>query len=265
VITSVERLSKVLASRGVAARRKCEVLIAAGRVWVNGQVVMEQGVLVDPEKDRIEVDGHLVQRVHRVYVLLHKPVGYVSTAKDPRGRPTVLDLVPIEQRVYPVGRLDMNSEGLMLLTNDGTLTEKLLHPRYGHEREYWVLVEGNSLGEAIERLRHGVELDDGSAKAVSASILPTRVVRRQLLCGGDGKNRTSGTWLRIVIREGRKHQIRRMCEAVGNPVVRLIRMRMGPLHLGELAPGAWRHLTDDELECLRQAFATHQTNCGMDL
>ena len=214
---------------------------------------MKQGLRVDSEKDRITVDGRIVKEVHRVYVILNKPVGYVSTAKDSRGRPTVLDLVSIDQRIYPVGRLDMSSEGLLLLTNDGAITNRLTHPRYQHEREYWVLVEGKDLDEAIACLQKGVELEDGSAQAAYSSILPARVVRRQLLRGGMQNDRTSGRWLRIVIREGRKHQIRRMCEAVGQPVGRLIRVRMGPLHLGDLAAGAWRHLTDDEVESLYKA------------
>ncbi|MCG2768760.1 MAG: pseudouridine synthase [Chloroflexota bacterium] len=253
----MDRLSKVLANRGIASRRRCEELIEAGRVRVNGQVVMKQGVRVDPEKDRITVDGRFVREVHSVYVLLNKPVGYVSTAKDPQGRPTVLDLVPIDQRIYPVGRLDMSSEGLLLMTNDGAIADRLTHPRYEHEREYWALVEGRDLGEAISRLRKGVELEDGSAQATSSSILPDQVVRRQLLRGGTQNEGTSGRWLRIVIREGRKRQIRRMCEAVGNPVARLIRVRMGPLHLGDLAPGAWRYLTDDEVESLYKAVGMH--------
>jgi len=253
----MDRLSKVLANRGIASRRRCEELIEAGRVRVNGQIVRKQGVRVDPEEDHIEIDGRFVQEVHRVYVLLNKPAGYVSTAKDPQGRPTVLDLVPIGQRIYPVGRLDLGSEGLLLLTNDGAIADRLTHPRYEHEREYWVLVAGRDLGEAIARLRKGVELEDGNAQVVSSSILSARVVKRQLLSGGMQNDRISGRWLRIVIREGRNRQIRRMCEAVGNPVSRLIRVRMGPLHLGDLAPGAWRYLNDDEVESLYEAVGMH--------
>lgn len=200
-----------------------------------------------------------MREIQSVYVLLNKPIGYVSTAKDPQGRPTVIDLVPIDQRIYPVGRLDMSSEGLLLLTNDGAIADRLTHPRYEHEREYWALVEGRNLGEAIARLRKGVKLEDGTARAAYSSILSARVVRKQLLRGSTQNSRTSGRWLRIVIREGRKHQIRRMCEAVGNPVARLIRVRMGPLHLGDLALGAWRHLTADEVKSLYGAVGKPQS------
>ncbi len=260
--TEVDRLSKVLASRGVASRRKCENLIAAGRVRVDGRVVTEQGARVDPGGARIEVDGRVVSEVRRLYVLLHKPAGCVSTARDPQGRPTVLELVPIGARLFPVGRLDMNSEGLLLLTNDGALAELLTHPRYEHEREYWVLVNGVPTEEAIDRLRIGVELEDGRSWPASVSTLPRRAVGRRLLCRSARTGRASGTWLRVIIHEGRKRQIRRMCEAVGHPVRRLIRVRMGPLHLGELAVGSWRHLKDDEVADLRQAVEVGQTESG---
>ena len=251
------RLSKILANRGIASRRRCEELIEAGRVRVNGKVITKQGVRVDSEKDRITVDGQIVREVHKVYILLNKPVGYVSTAKDQRGRPTVLDLVSIDQRVFPVGRLDMNSEGLLLLTNDGAIADRLTHPRYEHEREYWVLLDGEDMGEAMASLQKGVQLEDGRAQAAYSSLLRPRVVRRQLLRGDMENDHTLGRWLRIVIREGRKRQIRRMCEAVGHSVQRLIRVRMGPLYLGALAAGTWRHLTEEEVDTLQKAVGTH--------
>lgn len=254
----MERLSKVMANRNVASRRKCEELIAAGRVQVNGRVIAEQGVRVDPGRDRIEADGCLVSETRRLYILLHKPPGWVSTAKDPQGRPTVVELVSINERLYPAGRLDMNSEGLLLLTNDGALTERLTHPRYEHEREYWVEVEGRPSDEAILKLRDGVELEDGRTWPASVGILSDGAGRSRFL-EGEG-DRTAGTWLRITIHEGRKRQVRRMCEAVGYPVRRLIRVRMGPLLLGKLARGEWRYLTRDEVKRLRRAVGLEQVD-----
>jgi len=250
----MERLAKVLARRGVASRRRCEDLIAAGRVRVNGRVVTRQGVRVDPDRDWIEVDGRRVRPISPVYILLNKPPGFVSTAMDPQGRPVVLDLVPIGQRFYPVGRLDINSEGLMLLTNDGRVTERLTHPRYEHEREYWVLVRGRPSVKDVARLRQGVELDDGLTSPASVSFLSARTVMRGLSWLEDAADDAAGTWLRIVIHEGRKRQVRRMCEAIGHPLVRLIRVRMGPLCLGDLAPGTWRRLTPDEVGKLREVL-----------
>jgi len=246
----VDRLSKVLAHRGVASRRRCEELIGSGRIRVNGRIVTEQGVKVDPERDSITLDGKPVQRAGKVYILLHKPAGYVSTSKDPQGRPTVLDLVPVRERVYPVGRLDMHSEGLLLLTNDGAVTERLTHPRYEHDREYWVLVNDRPSGRALDRLREGVELEDGRTWPALVSRLPQGEVQGALPSLKDAGKQASGTWLRVVIHEGRKRQVRRMCEAIGHPVRRLVRVRMGPLRLGDLKPGDWRHLSGREIRQL---------------
>jgi len=234
----MERLQKALARAGVASRRKAEGLIQAGRVRVNDRVVTKLGTRVDPEQDVIIVDGQPIsQPVSHTYILLHKPRGVLSTTNDPHGRPTVLDLVRTKARVYPVGRLDRDSEGLILLTDDGELTYRLTHPRYEHEKEYRVLVEGHIGERALQRLREGVELEDGLT-------WPAQVERLEEEGGG--------TWLRMVIHEGRKRQVRRMCQAVGHPVRRLIRVRMGSLNLGELRAGEWRYLTTSEVRALKK-------------
>jgi cytidylate kinase len=234
-----ERLHKILAHAGVASRRKCEDLIAAGRVTVNGELASTPGQRVDPEHDRIEVDGESISlpQTH-TYVMLNKPAGYLSTVRDPHGRPTVLDLLETDKRLYPVGRLDMDSEGLMLLTDDGGLTQRLTHPSYEHEKEYHVRVKGQPTQRNLELLREGIELEDGFTWPAEVSAL---------------RQEQGDTWLRFVIHEGRKRQLRRMCEAVGHPVRRLIRVRMGPLSLGNLAPGQYRILTKGEQAQLRQA------------
>jgi cytidylate kinase len=237
----MERLQKVLAHAGVASRRRAEELILAGRVQVNGQVVTELGMKVDAERDAIAVDGGAIRPpAARTYILLHKPRGVLSTTDDPRGRPTILDLVETRARVYPVGRLDKDSEGLILLTDDGALAHQLTHPRYEHEREYRVLVRGRPDSVALRRLREGVELEDGMTWPA--------VVRPEVAEAGGGEE--NATWLRMVIHEGRKRQVRRMCQAVGHPVQRLIRVRMGSLELGELPSGVWRYLVDEEIRAL---------------
>lgn len=236
-----ERLQKVMARAGIGSRRACEELILQGRVQVNGQTVTELGSRADPLHDEIVVDGQPLAAAPLVYLLLHKPPGYLSTTDDPYGRPTVIDLLSVPHRVYPVGRLDMDSEGLLLLTNDGPLTQRITHPRYQHEREYRVLVRGRPGRRALRTLRQGVELEDGKTS-------PARVRLIQV----QGEPAAKGmAWLRIILREGRKRQIRRMCAAVGHPAQRLIRVRMGPLHLGNLKPGASRWLTRQEVKSLR--------------
>ncbi len=229
-----ERLQKVLAARGWGSRRVCEELIAGGRVQVNGEVAV-LGRRVDVEVDRVTVDGAPVG-VHPelVYYLLNKPPGAVTTAKDTHGRRTVVDLVPSEPRVFPVGRLDAESEGLLILTNDGDLAHALTHPSHGVDKEYLVHVDGVVDAGGLRRLRDGVELEDG----ITA---PARVSQP-----------TAGV-LRITIHEGRNRQIRRMCAAIGRPVRRLVRVRIGPLRDAHLAPGAWRALTDQEVIELTQA------------
>ncbi|MGH9246993.1 MAG: pseudouridine synthase [Acidimicrobiales bacterium] len=233
------RLQKVLARAGIGSRRSCEGLIEHGRVTVNGRVA-RLGNRIDPDRDVVEVDGVPVSvRPGLVYYLLNKPAGVVTTAADPQRRSTVVDLVPVEPRVHPVGRLDQDSEGLLLLTNDGDLTYRLTHPRFGVEKEYVVEVEETPSRGALRRLREGVELDDGRTS-------PARV------------SQVSPGLLRLVMHEGRKRQVRRMCEAVGHPVRRLVRTRIGPISDRGLAPGAWRSLTTDEVRALERAAAVHQ-------
>lgn len=232
-----ERLQKVLALHGFGSRRSCEELIAAGRVRVNGQVA-PLGRRVDVDMDIVTVDGvEIGIRPGLVYYLLNKPSKVVTTASDPEGRPTVVDLVPSEPRVFSVGRLDYDTEGLLLLTNDGPLAQRIAHPSGGIEKEYVAVVAGGKVSAgALRRLREGVELD-GEMTA------PARV------------SQPSDGVLRIVIHEGRNRQVRRMCEAVGHPVTRLVRVRIGPLRDPSLAPGQWRELTVDELRSLTRAIA----------
>jgi 23S rRNA pseudouridine2605 synthase len=233
-----ERLQKYLANSGVASRRVAEQLISAGRVAVNGQVVTTLGVQVDPAHDRVAVDGRPVQPVatHR-YLALNKPVGVVSTTIDPWGRSTVLDLVPSIGRLYPVGRLDADSEGLILLTDDGELANLVMHPRYGCEKEYRALVWGEATEELLRQLRDGVTLSEGTTA-------PARVE----LAESVGADRH---WLDITLREGRKRQVRRMLGMVGLPVERLQRVRIGPILLGSLPLGASRPLSRSEVAALR--------------
>ena len=229
-----ERLQKILARVGIASRRVVEEMIEDGRVAVNGEVA-ELGQRADPEVDAIEVDGVLVGvRPDTVWYLLNKPAGVVSTASDPQGRPTVVQLVPEEPRVFPVGRLDAETEGLLLLTNDGEVTHRLTHPSYGVEKEYLAHVEGTPSRGAMRRLREGVELDDGMTAPATAAMVSPGVVR-------------------LVIHEGRNRQVRRMCEAIGHPVVRLVRTRIGPLVDTKLGPGEWRPLRQDEVRALERA------------
>jgi 23S rRNA pseudouridine2605 synthase len=228
------RLQKVLAQAGLGSRRVCEDLIDRRRVRVNGEVAVV-GRRVDPEMDVVEVDGAQIGvRSGLVHYLLNKPAGVITTASDTHGRPTVVDLVPSEPRVFPVGRLDGDTEGLLLLTNDGDLTHRLTHPSFGVDKEYLVEVEVEPHRGMVRRLREGVELDDGLTAPAKVAVLGERL-------------------LRITIHEGRNRQIRRMCEAVGTPVVRLVRTRIGPLSDRTLAPGEWRSLTQDEVRALERA------------
>ena len=235
------RLQKVLAEAGVGSRRAGEELIAAGRVTVNGEVAI-LGRRVHADVDIINIDGMRVPtKSGLVYYLLNKPVRVVSTAHDPQGRPTVVDIVPREPRVYPVGRLDWETEGLLILTNDGSLTLRLTHPSFSVEKEYLAEVDGVPTRAALRILREGVDLDDG----VTA---PAKV---QLSQGRD-----DSAALSIVIHEGRNRQVRRMCDAVGHPVRRLIRTRIGQLADRSLKPGEWRLLTSDEVRGLYAATGT---------
>jgi len=229
-----ERLQKVLARTGVGSRRVCEDLIVDGRVTVNGEVPV-LGRRVHPDEDVIELDGvPLPVRPGLVHYLVNKPAGVVSTAEDTHGRPTVVTLVPAEPRVFPVGRLDMDSEGLIVLTNDGELTHRLTHPSYGVPKEYLVQVEGEPSAGDVRTLREGVALEDGTTAPARVSVV-------------------APTLLRMVIHEGRNRQIRRMCDAVGHPVTRLVRTRIGPLTDPSLPPGSYRPLTFDEVRGLAAA------------
>jgi 23S rRNA pseudouridine2605 synthase len=230
-----ERLQKVLAAAGYGSRRVCDELVAAGRVTVNGEVAVP-GRQVDPDADRVAVDGHPVaSRAGLVHYLLNKPAGVVTTAKDTHGRPTVVGLVPPEPRVFPVGRLDAATEGLLILTNDGDLAHRLTHPRYGVEKEYLAHVAGGRVAPgAVRALREGVLLEDGPTA-------PARV------------SQPAPGLLRITIHEGRNRQVRRMCDAVGHSVQRLVRVRIGPLRDRDLPPGGWRSLTVAEVRALNEA------------
>ncbi|HVC32033.1 MAG TPA: pseudouridine synthase [Chloroflexota bacterium] len=229
-----ERLQKVLAAAGVASRRRAEDLIQAGRVTVNGAVVTQHGTRVRP-RDRIEVDGKPVNQTPRhTYIMLNKPLGVLSTARDERGRRTVLDVVQSAARVYPVGRLDVTSEGLILLTNHGELTHRLLHPSHEVPRDYLVWARPPPSPAQLARLREGVEIEGWRTG-------PAEVAR------------VAGGAVKVTIHEGHKRQIRLMCQAVGLTVDRLVRTRMGPLTLGKLQPGEWRELRPAEVEKLLAA------------
>ena len=237
-----ERLQKVLAHAGVASRRACEKIITQGRVTVNGQVTTELGTKVDPRQDVITVDGKRLskQAEKHVYLLLNKPAGVLSAAKDEqRGRKTVVDLVDVKERVYPVGRLDLNSEGLILLTNDGDLAEKLMHPRFHVEKEYQVLVKGHPSTETLIQWRRGGIEVDGKPTA------PAAVERLNV----EGEN----FWLKIILTEGRKRQIREIAKTLKHPVIRLERVRMGPIKIGNIKSGRWRQLTPDEVQRLKRS------------
>ncbi len=234
-----ERLQKILARVGFGSRRACEELIRQGRVAVNDQVA-QLGQKADSDCDRITVDGRPVRvKRRRTYVALHKPRGVLSVERDGSGRlSTVRDLVPLPGRLFPVGRLDLRSEGLVLLTDDGDLAQRLTHPRFGHEKEYRALVKGEPDEATLKKWRCGVFLD--GRRTAPAGVT---VVRRE---GGS-------TWLRVVLREGRKRQISRVAAMLGHPVYRLIRVRIGPLRLGDLKPGQWRRLTGAEVKALQSA------------
>lgn len=227
------RLQKVLAWADLGSRRVCDDLIAEGRVTVNGEVAI-LGRRVFPDTDQVEVDGvRIGVAAGLVYYLLNKTTGVVATVSDPEGRPTVIDELPDEPRVYPVGRLDFNTEGLLILTNDGELTHRLTHPSFGVEKEYVAHVEGNPTPQVLRQLREGVELEDGMSAPAKASLVSDDVIK-------------------LIIHEGRNRQVRRMCDAVGHPVKRLVRSRIGPLQDSKLGPGEWRSLTTDEVRTLER-------------
>jgi pseudouridine synthase len=235
-----ERLQKILSAAGVASRRHAEALMAAGRVAVNGRVVRELGTRADPRRDVVTVDGERLDvGGTRRTILLHKPRGVVSTMSDPEGRPTVRDLVRgLPERLYPIGRLDMQTSGLLLLTNDGTLAARLLAGEQGVERVYHVKIDGRPGARTLERLRRGVRIDPGAPVAAGVRVL------REL---------PTKTWLEVRVRRGQWHVVRRLCEAVGHRVDKLERVAFGPVVLGTLPPGAYRDATRAELSALREA------------
>src|SRR5262245_57954559 len=235
----MERLNKLLAHAGVGSRRQCDALIAAGRVKVDGVPVRELGLRVDPEAQSIAVDDVTVKGERTVYWLVHKPRGYLCTNRDPGGRPTALDLIPhVEQRVYTVGRLDEASEGLLLMTNDGDLAFKLMHPRFGVDKTYLVQVAGFPTREQLQELLKGVHLAEGRVKAKAVKRL---------------KSQGHSTWLRVVLAEGKNREIRRMLARTGHKVMRLRRVAIGPVQLDKLPKGKARKLGAQELQTLRQA------------
>jgi 23S rRNA pseudouridine2605 synthase len=233
-----DRLQKVLARAGMGSRRTCEALIAEGRVTVDGEVAV-LGRRVDPEVARVEVDGVPVPvAADLVSYLLNKPTGVVTTMSDPQGRRTVADLVPPEPRVVPVGRLDYDSEGLLVLTNDGELTQVLTHPKHGVPKAYLAEVVGVPTAGEVRQLREGVELEDGTTAPARVAVVAQHA---------------DGAALELVIHEGKNRQVRRMCEAIGHPVTRLVRTRIGPISDARLAPGEWRALRADEVRALYAA------------
>ena len=236
-----ERIQKILARTGLGSRRACEKIIAAGRVRVNG-ITAELGAKADPQRDRITVDGRPIKGQEKlVYIALHKPRGVLSTTSSKDTRPTVLDMVDVPEQIYPVGRLDVDSEGLVLMTNDGDLTNRLTHPRYGHDKEYRVLVARHPDKKQLENWRRGVVLEDGYHTSPAD-------VRFESFYG-------KGAWLRVVMREGHKRQIRETGKVIGLPVAKIIRVRIGSLRLDRLKPREWRHLESKEIDDLKKGKA----------
>lgn len=247
----MERLQKVLAEAGIASRRKCEEFITSGRVQVNGQVVTTLGVKVDPQADEIQVDGKAINQQKKIYVILHKPKGVITSANDPGGRKVVTDFLPgISERVYPVGRLDYDTEGLLVLTNDGEFAHLLTHPKHHVPKTYHATVKGVPHGSLLEKLRTGVLLDDGMtypAEVEYADINPEK----------------NETVVEITIYEGRNRQVRRMFESISFPVIRLKRIKFGPIFLTGLPRGKYRHLSDQEIKELKDAAVkTHKIQKG---
>jgi 23S rRNA pseudouridine2605 synthase len=238
------RLNKILARAGLTSRRGADQAVLEGRVAVNGVVTREPGTLADPVADRITLDGRTIPETEAPrYLALNKPPGVVTTVRDPHGRPVVTDLLPpdVRERVYPVGRLDADVEGLLLLTNDGVLTHRLLHPRYGITRVYEAEVAGRVAEADVPRWRRGVTLDDGPAVPLGVELL---------------RSASAASVLRLSFTEGRKHEVKRYCDALGHRVRRLRRVAFGPLRLGTLPLGACRALTPPEVAALRRAAAT---------
>jgi 23S rRNA pseudouridine2605 synthase len=240
----MERLQKILAEAGIASRRKCEEMISAGRVQVNGEVVKTLGVKADADHDEIQVDGQLINQQNKIYILLNKPKGVITSATDPEGRKVVTDFLRgIKERIYPIGRLDYDTEGLLLLTNDGEFAHLLTHPKHHVPRTYLVTVKGVPHGNLLEKLRSGVMLEEGLTSPAEVEYADIR----------EEKNQTTIT---ITIYEGRNRQVRRMFESISYPVVKLKRIQFGSVFLHGVARGTYRHLTKNEIDELRQD-ATH--------
>jgi 23S rRNA pseudouridine2605 synthase len=242
----LERIQKILAKAGIASRREAERMLIEGRVSVNGKIVGTLGFKADPSKDRIKVDGkRLAPFEPKVMLILNKPRGYLSTVKDPKGRPTVMDLLKnVKWRIYPVGRLDFDAEGLLLLTNDGDLAHRLSHPRFSVSKTYLVKVAGVPEEKKLVQLRKGVMLEDGEARAVSCSLI---------------REREKNSWVRVVVTEGRNHLVKRMFSAIGHPVLKLKRIEYGPVQLKDLPFGQCRTLTPEEVGKLRKI----SSECGV--
>ena len=231
-----ERLQKYLAQCGVASRRKCEELILQGRVQVNGVTVTELGTKINPEKDKIKFDGKDIRQAQKlVYILLNKPIGYVTTADDQFGRDTVLDLVKVKERIVPVGRLDMYTSGALILTNDGDFVYQVTHPKHEIEKTYTVTIKGIVQNSEVEQLRNGIKIDDYITKPARVKILKT-----------DTEKDISR--LEITIHEGKNRQVRKMCEAVGRKVLALHRSKIGGIGVKDIELGKWRHLTANEVQ-----------------
>lgn len=245
------RLQKWLADAGAASRRKAEEMIAEGRVAVNGQTVTTLGAKADPGKDTVTLDGKPLKPENEpVYILLHKPEGVITSVSDPQGRPVVTNYVPqTGARLYPVGRLDYDSSGLLLMTNDGALAQALTHPKHAIEKKYAAKISGVPSGEALQKFRTGIVID--GKRTAPCEIRKVRVMKP----GPDARQ----TLVNITLREGRNRQIRKMCEAIGHPVLFLKRVAIGPVKLGDLPRGAWRYLTAGELAALRSAAGIKST------
>lgn len=251
-----ERLQKALARAGIASRRACEELIEAGRVRVNGKLVTQLGTKIDPTSDKVTVDGTLIpleasQTNQKIYLMLNKPAGYLSTVSDPQGRPTIMDLVETDQRLYPVGRLDMDTEGLLILTNDGSFANTLMHPRYGIEKEYVALLDGFPTIQDLRQLSRGVpipvENDKGEQEDYTTQPAVIELIRRE----------GSNSRVRFVIKEGKKRQIRLMAQYVKHRVLELKRVRFGSLRLGDLTSGQTRRLSKSEISGLLETASTN--------
>lgn len=237
----MERLQKILAQAGIASRRKCEELIVAGKVTLNGEVVTELGTKADPTVDEIIVNGRSIAAEKKVYIMFNKPKGVITSASDPEGRKIVGDyLKGVRERVYPVGRLDYDSEGLLILTNDGELANRLTHPRHHVPKTYHVTVEGVPHGTALEKFRQGIQLEDGMTQPAEADYYDIDTEKKQAT-------------VRVTIHEGRNRQIRRMFEALSHKVVRLKRISFGELLIGNLKRGLYRHLTKEEIDKLKSS------------